>query len=99
MLEKTYGVPLFQEQAMHIAIVAASSRRAEADRLRRAMATFRHYGNIADFRDKFIGGMTRRGYPRDFAERCFKQIEGFATTASPRATPQASRSSSTSRPG
>src|SRR5207342_3228978 len=49
----------------------------EADGLRRAMATFRHNGNVHLFRDKFIGGMTRRGYARDFAERCFSQIEGF----------------------
>jgi error-prone DNA polymerase len=83
VLEKTYGVPLFQEQAMRIAIVAAGFKPAEADRLRRAMATFKNYGNIADFRDKFIGGMTRRGYPRDFAERCFKQIEGFSTYGFP----------------
>ncbi|MFL5126947.1 MAG: error-prone DNA polymerase [Microvirga sp.] len=83
VLEKTYGVPLFQEQAMRIAIVAAGFTPAEADRLRRAMATFKNYGNIADFRDKFIGGMTRRGYPRDFAERCFKQIEGFSTYGFP----------------
>jgi error-prone DNA polymerase len=83
VLEKTYGVPLFQEQAMRIAMVAAKFTAAEADKLRRAMATFKHYGNIADFRDKFIGGMTRRGYPRDFAERCFKQIEGFSTYGFP----------------
>src|SRR5215203_4674707 len=83
VLKKTYGVPLFQEQAMRIAMVAAKFTGAEADRLRRAMATFKNYGNIGDFRDKFIGGMTRRGYPRDFAERCFKQIDGFNTSASP----------------
>jgi error-prone DNA polymerase len=83
VLEKTYGVPLFQEQAMRIAIVAAGFTPAEADKLRRAMATFKNYGNIADFRDKFIGGMTRRGYPLDFAERCFKQIEGFSTYGFP----------------
>src|SRR5215204_495834 len=83
VLKKTYGVPLFQEQAMRIAMVAAKFTGAEADRLRRAMATFKNYGNIGDFRDKFIGGMTRRGYPRDFAERCFKQIEGFSTYGFP----------------
>ncbi|HSO43036.1 MAG TPA: OB-fold nucleic acid binding domain-containing protein, partial [Rhodospirillales bacterium] len=78
VLGKTLGVPLFQEQAMKIAIVAAGFSPSEADRLRRAMATFRRSGTIYDFRDKFIAGMTERGYERDFAERCFRQIEGFA---------------------
>ncbi len=77
VLEKTMGVPLFQEQAMRIAIVAAGFSPGEADGLRRAMATFRHVGTIHSFRDKFIGGMLRNGYERDFAERCFSQIEGF----------------------
>ena len=78
VLEKTYGVPLFQEQAMKIAIVGAGFTPAEADRLRRAMATFRRTGEIGDFRDKFITGMIANGYQQDFAERCFKQIEGFS---------------------
>ena len=77
VLSKTLGVPLFQEQAMRIAIVAAGFTPSEADQLRRAMATFRHTGTIHNFRDKMIEGMTTRGYERDFAERCFKQIEGF----------------------
>jgi error-prone DNA polymerase len=77
VLKKTLGVPLFQEQAMRIAIVAAGFAPAEADRLRRAMATFKRVGTIDTFRDKFIRGMTGRGYARDFAERCFSQIEGF----------------------
>ena len=77
VLNRTLGVPLFQEQAMKIAIVAAGFTPSEADRLRRAMATFRHVGTIHTFRDKFIEGMVARGYERDFAERCFKQIEGF----------------------
>lgn len=77
VLEKTMGVPLFQEQAMRIAIVAAGFSPGEADGLRRAMATFRHVGTIHTFRDKFIGGMLKNGYDRDFAERCFGQIEGF----------------------
>ena len=77
VLEKTLGVPLFQEQAMQIAIVAAGFQPAEADRLRRAMATFRHVGTIHSFRQKFIDGMIKRGYDPDFAERCFNQIEGF----------------------
>ncbi|MYA42780.1 MAG: error-prone DNA polymerase, partial [Gemmatimonadetes bacterium] len=77
VLEKTLGVPLFQEQVMRIAIVAAGFTPAEADQLRRAMASFRNPGTIHRFRDKFIDGMTGRGYDRDFAERCFRQIEGF----------------------
>ena len=77
VLGKTYGVPLFQEQAMRIAIVAAGFSPAEADGLRRAMATFRRTGQVGNFRDKFIGGMAARGYEQDFAERCFRQIEGF----------------------
>jgi len=78
VLERTLGVPLFQEQAMRIAIVAAGFTPAEADQLRRAMATFRRFGTIHYFRDKFITGMRARGYQAEFAERCFKQIEGFA---------------------
>jgi error-prone DNA polymerase len=77
ILHKTLGVPLFQEHAMRIAIVAAGFAPAEADRLRRAMATFKRVGTIDSFRNKFIDGMTSRGYARDFAERCFSQIEGF----------------------
>src|SRR5438477_12773922 len=77
VLEKTLGVPLFQEQAMKIAMVAAGFTGAEADRLRRAMATFRRSGKIHAFRDKFIGGMVRNRYAQDFAERCFQQIQGF----------------------
>jgi error-prone DNA polymerase len=77
VLEKTLGVPLFQEQAMRIAIVAAGFTPAEADRLRRAMATFRRVGTIKFFRDKLVEGMVARDYARDFAERCFRQIEGF----------------------
>jgi error-prone DNA polymerase len=77
VLKRTKGVPLFQEQAMQIAIVAAKFTPDEADGLRRAMATFRQNGTVHLFRDKFIDGMTRRGYAREFAERCFGQIEGF----------------------
>src|SRR3546814_18179883 len=62
---------------MQIAIVAAGFAPAEADRLRRAMATFKRLGTIHTFRDKFIGGMIARGYDPDFAARCFQQIEGF----------------------
>ncbi|MGE3934403.1 MAG: error-prone DNA polymerase [Rhodospirillaceae bacterium] len=77
VLGKTLGVPLFQEQAMRIAIVAAGFTPSEADRLRRAMATFRHVGTIHSFRDKLIRGMVANGYEAEFAERCFRQIEGF----------------------
>jgi len=77
VLGKTLGVPLFQEQAMRIAIVAAGFTPSEADGLRRAMATFRKTGQIHGFHDKMIDGMVERGYELDFAERCFRQIEGF----------------------
>ena len=77
VLQKTLGVPLFQEQAMRIAIVAAKFEPWEADKLRRAMATFRRVGTIHTFQEKMVEGMVGRGYERDFAERCFKQIEGF----------------------
>ncbi|HEX6118670.1 MAG TPA: error-prone DNA polymerase [Dongiaceae bacterium] len=77
VLKKTYGVPLFQEQAMRIAIVAAGFTPAQSDQLRRAMATFRRSGTIGTLKEKFIEGMAARKYTRDFAERCFKQIEGF----------------------
>jgi error-prone DNA polymerase len=77
VLKRTMGVPLFQEQAMQIAIVGAGFSPEEADKLRRAMATFRHTGTVASFRDKFVSGMIDNGYKRNFAERCFRQIEGF----------------------
>jgi len=77
ILEKTKGVPLFQEQAMRIAIEAAKFTPDEANKLRHAMATFRRRGTIDQMREKFVNGMTQRGYETDFAERCFKQIEGF----------------------
>ncbi|MAY63798.1 MAG: error-prone DNA polymerase [Rhizobiales bacterium] len=77
VLGKTLGVPLFQEQAMKIAIVAAGFTPSEADRLRRAMATFRRVGTIHTFQKKMIDGMVANGYEKQFAERCFQQIEGF----------------------
>src|SRR5271167_2278404 len=83
VLGKTMGVPLFQEQAMKIAIVGAGFAPEEADRLRRAMATFKRSGDIHLFRDKFIAGMMANGYDRDFATRCFSQIEGFGTYGFP----------------
>ncbi len=83
VLEKTLGVPLFQEQAMKVAIVGAGFTPAEADQLRRAMATFKLTGGVSHFYDKLVGGMVERGYPRDFAERTFKQIEGFGSYGFP----------------
>ncbi|MEL6963583.1 MAG: OB-fold nucleic acid binding domain-containing protein, partial [Pseudomonadota bacterium] len=77
ILKKTMGVPLFQEQAMRIAIEAARFTPDEANKLRHAMATFRRRGTIDQMREQFVEGMTQRGYEADFAERCFKQIEGF----------------------
>ncbi|GER08797.1 error-prone DNA polymerase [Kordiimonadales bacterium JCM 17843] len=77
VLGRTLGVPLFQEQAMKIAMVAAAFSGEEANQLRRAMATFRHVGTIHAFEDKLVEGMVARGYDADFARRCFKQIEGF----------------------
>ncbi len=77
VLGRTLGVPLFQEQAMRIAIVAAEFPPGEADRFRRAMATFKRVGTINSFQQKFVAGMTRRGYEPDFAQRCFEQIKGF----------------------
>ena len=77
VLGRTLGVPLFQEQAMRIAIVAAKFEPGEADRFRRAMATFKRVGTIHSFKQKFVEGMTRRGYALEFAQSCFKQIQGF----------------------
>jgi error-prone DNA polymerase len=83
VLGKTFGVPLFQEQAMQLAITAAAFSDAQANGLRRAMATFRNLGTITLFRDKLVGGMVARGYQADFAERCFRQIEGFGAYGFP----------------
>ncbi|WP_282078803.1 error-prone DNA polymerase [Epibacterium ulvae] len=75
---RTLGVPLFQEQALQIAVVGAGFSAEEADHLRRSLASFRRMGTIGKYRDKFIAGMLRNGYAPDVAERCFGQIEGFA---------------------
>ncbi len=83
VLGKTLGVPLFQEQAMKLAIVAAEFSPMDANRLRRAMATFKNVGTMDNFETKMVGGMVRRGYDRHFAERCFKQIEGFGSYGFP----------------
>jgi error-prone DNA polymerase len=76
ILSRTMGVPLFQEQAMEIAILSGFSP-AEADKLRRSMATFQRMGTVGNFQKKMVDGLVAKGYPKDFAERCFKQIEGF----------------------
>jgi len=83
ILERTLGVPLFQEQAMEIAIVAAGFTPAEADLLRRSMATFKFNGLVTKFGQKLISGMTNRGYTKEFAERIFKQLEGFGSYGFP----------------
>jgi error-prone DNA polymerase len=83
VLGKTLGVPLFQEQAMRMAMEAAKFTAAEADGLRRAMATFKHQGNLGAYGEKFVEGMVARGYDRAFADRCFKQIEGFGSYGFP----------------
>ncbi len=77
VLHKTLGVPIFQEQAMRLAIVAAGFTPGEADQLRRAMGAWRKTGVIAKFHEKLVSGMIERGYDGEFAERVFKQISGF----------------------
>ncbi len=77
ILSRTRGVPLFQEQAMQIAIDAAKFTPDEANGLRRAMATFRKVGTIQHYEEKMVNGMVQRGYDADFAQRCFDQVKGF----------------------
>ncbi|WP_417612743.1 error-prone DNA polymerase [Parasphingorhabdus sp.] len=83
VLGRTFGVPLFQEQAMKLAIIAADFSPSDANKLRRAMATFRNVGTIHHFREKMISGMVAKGYEADFAERCYKQIQGFGSYGFP----------------
>jgi error-prone DNA polymerase len=83
VLGKTLGVPLFQEQAMRVAIECAGFTPGEADQLRRAMATFKFTGGVSHFRTKLVGGMVERGYPQDFAEQTFSQLEGFGSYGFP----------------
>jgi error-prone DNA polymerase len=83
LLGKTLGVPLFQEQAMKLAITAASFTPSEANQLRRAMATFRNVGTMENFEAKMVGGMVARGYDAEFALRCFNQIKGFGSYGFP----------------
>ena len=83
VLGKTLGVPLFQEQAMQIAIIGAGFSPTEADRLRRSLATFKKHGSVSDFQGRFMAGMRANGYEEDFAARCFAQIEGFGSYGFP----------------
>ena len=83
VLGKTLGVPLFQEQAMQIAIIGAGFTPLEADRLRRALATFKKHGNVTELKDRFLQGMRANGYDEDFSARCFSQIEGFGSYGFP----------------
>jgi error-prone DNA polymerase len=76
-LGRTLGVPIFQEQVMQVAILAAGFTPGEADRLRRSMAAWKHNGHVSIFYERLVGGMVDRGYEREFAENIFKQIEGF----------------------
>ena len=83
VLGKTLGVPLFQEQAMQIAIIGAGFSPEEADRLRRSLATFKKHGSVSEFHARFMRGMRANGYDEDFAQRCFSQIEGFGAYGFP----------------
>jgi len=83
VLGKTLGVPLFQEQAMRVAIECAGFTPSEADQLRRSMATFKHTGGVSKFRDKLISGMIAHGYEREYAEQTFRQLEGFGSYGFP----------------
>ncbi|NLR58143.1 error-prone DNA polymerase [Chitinophaga polysaccharea] len=83
ILEKTLGVPLFQEQAMKIAMVAARFTASEADELRRSMATFKSGGQVSKFRKKLVDGMVQNGYDTEYAQRIFKQLEGFGSYGFP----------------
>jgi error-prone DNA polymerase len=83
VLGKTLGVPLFQEQAMQIAIIGAGFSPTEADRLRRSLATFKKHGSVSEFHDRFMEGMAERGHDAGFAARCFAQIEGFGSYGFP----------------
>lgn len=83
ILGRTLGVPLFQEQAMKIAIVAAGFTPAEADELRRSMATFKAHGKVKYFEEKLIKGMIKKGYDEEYAKRVFRQLEGFGSYGFP----------------
>jgi error-prone DNA polymerase len=93
VLNKTLGVPLFQEQAMKLAMVAAKFTPEQANGLRRAMATFRNVGTIGEYKRPFIDGMVGRGYALKFAEDCFEQIKGFGSYGFPESHAAGSRNS------
>jgi len=99
VLKRTLGVPIFQEQVMQLAIVAAGFTPGEADQLRRAMAAWKRKGGLGHFEERLIQGMRGRGYAEEFARRIFQQILASANTASRNHTRRASRCSSTSRRG
>ncbi|MBD8526329.1 error-prone DNA polymerase [Pseudomarimonas arenosa] len=83
VLGRTLGVPIFQEQVMHLAIVAAGFSPGEADQLRRSMAAWKRHGGLEQWYERVVGGMLERGYPREFAERIFEQIKGFGSYGFP----------------
>ncbi|RZK79090.1 MAG: error-prone DNA polymerase [Pedobacter sp.] len=83
ILKRTLGIPLFQEQAMKIAMVAANFTPTEADELRRSMATFKLKGMVSSFQKKLVDGMTANGYTEEFAKKIFKQLEGFGSYGFP----------------
>jgi len=99
VLERTLGVPIFQEQVMQLAVVAAGFTPGEADKLRRSMAAWRRKGGLDQFERRLIEGMRERGYQEDFARQIFMQIQGFGEYGFPNRTPPASRCWSTSPPG
>ena len=83
ILGRTYGVPLFQEHAMKVAVCCAGFTPDEADHVRRSLATFKHTGGVKNFRDKMLAGMMANGYKAEFAERLIKQLEGFGSYGFP----------------
>ena len=99
MLKRTLGVPIFQEQVMQLAIVAAGFSPGEADRLRRAMAAWKRQGGLEPFERRLIDGMRERGYPESFARQIFNQILGFGEYGFPESHARASRCWSTPPPG
>ena len=99
VLERTLGVPIFQEQVMQLAIVAAGFSAGEADQLRRSMAAWRRKGGLEKFEERLIDGMRARGYPRSSRARSSSRSSASASTASPSRTRRSSRCWSTSRPG
>ena len=99
VLQRTLGVPIFQEQVMQLAVVAAGFTPGEADRLRRAMAAWKRRGGLGPFEEKLITGMRERGYEEEFARQIFRQIEGFGEYGFPSRIRRVLRCSCTSRRG